>query len=230
MRILILETSGMKGEVALADENAVLHCQTLSADRKQARELVPTIDAVLREGGVKAREIDLLLVNIGPGSYTGLRVGIMCATSLAYINRCAILGVQNLAVLAAEAPVDFAAICPAVDAQQGMVYCATFDRNVGDGLPAPKHETQILNADEWSKTLIPGSFVTGPALDRFESVVPAHCVIAQQGQRHPTAKGVWKVGLADYHAGRRDDFWSLEPLYLRSSSAEIRWDRRHPQP
>ena len=90
MRILLIETSGSAGSVALADETGLLAEETLPAARKQARDLAPKLQSLLRSQSWNARSVDLVLVDVGPGSYTGLRVGLTTAKSFCYAVGCEI--------------------------------------------------------------------------------------------------------------------------------------------
>src|SRR5262245_8574874 len=95
-RLLILETSGRRGLVAVALGGAVREARRLDDARRNAvaRDLAPTVAELLRGQGWKAVDLDAVLVSVGPGSYTGLRVGIMSAKALAYATRCGLVGID----------------------------------------------------------------------------------------------------------------------------------------
>src|SRR5262245_54581541 len=90
-RLLILETSGKTGRVALAEGARLGIVRTLDEARRHARDLAPTIAQLCADYGWKVRELDGVVVSLGPGSYTGLRVGIMSAKTLAYASGCIVL-------------------------------------------------------------------------------------------------------------------------------------------
>src|SRR5438309_1467027 len=83
-RLLLLDTSGRRGVVALADGEALLGEHHLAESRRHARDLTPLTADLLTRQGWKARELDAVVIGLGPGSYTGLRVGLIAAKSLAY--------------------------------------------------------------------------------------------------------------------------------------------------
>jgi tRNA threonylcarbamoyladenosine biosynthesis protein TsaB len=229
MRIVVLETSGWCGELALADERHILVARRLSAARKHARDLVPTLKAMLQELGWPPKSIDLIVVGLGPGSYTGLRVGVMTAKTMAFASGSAIIGVDSMDTLAEPAPIDAERVDPIVDAQQGLVYAAEYRRTAPGEPLSLARSTTIVSAPEWAGRLVPGTYVTGPALVRYASLVPATCRVASESERDPSAGACWRVGLRRFQAGERDDFWTIEPHYLRPSAAEQKWAARHPQ-
>ena len=103
-RLLLIETSGRSGQVALAEGNALLAVRRLDEARHQARDLAPAVADLLAAIGWKPRDIAAIVVSRGPGSYTGLRVGIMSAKTFAYAAGCALLAIDTFAVIAAQAP------------------------------------------------------------------------------------------------------------------------------
>src|SRR5690349_16583220 len=105
-RLLILETSGKIGRVAVAEGARFGDVQTLDGARRHARDLAPTIAELCAARGWKVRELDGVLVSLGPGSYTGLRIGIMSAKTLAYASGCLVLGLPTFAAIARQAPAE----------------------------------------------------------------------------------------------------------------------------
>lgn len=221
MRTLLIETSTTEGEVALADERGLVAIRRLSSERKHARDLVPFLRELFLETGWKPRELTALFLDLGPGSYTGLRVGVATAKSLAYATGASVVGVDVMHVLAEGAPPRAADVHVIVDAQQSSVYAAAFRRASREAAPIMVGDIGILPAAEWAAGLRPGSFVTGPGLSTAK-VLPAGCQVASESERLPRAEHLWKVARRLWEAGRREDFWTLEPLYLRPSSAEAK--------
>ena len=223
MNALILETSSRAGEVAVAVGGAVTCVRALPADGRHAAQLAPLVAECLAETGLSVRRLDLLVVDVGPGSYTGLRVGVATVKGLAYVAGCEVVAVDLMDVLARAARTAYGAdavVSAVADAQGADVYAQTFRGAAPDG------PIEVVAAERWAAALAEGTLVTGPALAKHAAAVPERCVVVGAGLRTPTAAMVWDAGLAAYHAGRRDDAWSLRPLYLRRSSAEINWDRR----
>src|SRR5260370_39658186 len=103
-RLLILETSGRIGQVGLALGSRLLAWRRLDEARRHARDLAPSVADLLREQQWKPREVQAVVVSRGPGSYTGLRVGIMSAKTFAYATGCALVAADTFAAIAATTP------------------------------------------------------------------------------------------------------------------------------
>ena len=229
LRVVVIETAGTNGAVAVADAQQLLASRDLTAARRHARDLAPALEEMLAERDWRPSSIDLVLVDIGPGSYTGLRVGITTAKTLAYATGAAVLGVDGMSVLAENAPPRELDIAVAVDAQQNRLYVARFRRESDADPPELVEPTRIVPAGAWIGSLPSSTFVTGPGVDRIESSLPAERYAADRSLRRPNAEALFRVGMRSYRTGRRDDPWTLEPSYLRASSAEEKWDRKREQ-
>ncbi|HEY8503823.1 MAG TPA: tRNA (adenosine(37)-N6)-threonylcarbamoyltransferase complex dimerization subunit type 1 TsaB, partial [Gemmataceae bacterium] len=129
-RWLIIETSGRAAAVALADGGAV-EARPLPEGRRHARDLAARTRELLDARGLRARDLDGVIVSQGPGSYTGLRVGVMSAKALAYATGCRLVAVETFRAIARQAPPGATAVDVLADAQQGRVYAQPFRR------PAP---------------------------------------------------------------------------------------------
>lgn len=219
-RYLILETSHQPGVVALADDRAILGQHILDEARRHARDLVPAAKRLLEEHACQPRELAAVFVSIGPGSYTGLRVGVMSAKMLAYATGCALIGIETFAAIARQAPAEADHLAVIADAQQGKIYVQHFSQS-DDGWSATDSLT-IRPFAEWT----PPSWVSGPGLDMFMKHLPPSQKIAPRADWTPRAESLRSIGVATLRAGRRDDPFTLEPLYLRPSSAEENWKKR----
>jgi tRNA threonylcarbamoyladenosine biosynthesis protein TsaB len=151
-----------------------------------------------------------VIVGLGPGSYTGLRVGLASAKALAYATGCQFFGVETFAAIALRAPQDFKDISVVADALQGRVFRRDYRRN---GTLTPLCPLQIVTKDDWLKSLRPGSVASGPAAGLFD--VPR----IDEADREPQPIDLLKAVLSCPWAVNTD-VWRAEPLYLRGSSAE----------
>src|SRR5262245_54270024 len=223
-RLLLLETSGKRGQVAVALGERVVGRRSLDEGRRHARDLAPAVADLLRDQGWSARQLDAVLVSRGPGSYTGLRVGIVSAKALAYATGCAILGIDTFAVLAHQAPPACDRLDVIADAQQQNVYVQPFARTAGGWRPTAG--LAIRPFHDWLANRDPLARVTGPGLEKWSGQVPADVARVAEGLCTPSVDSLMSLGLARYRAEERDDLYALEPLYLRPSSAEQQWGGR----
>jgi tRNA threonylcarbamoyladenosine biosynthesis protein TsaB len=225
-RLLILETSSRAGQVALAVGAAVLHVRRLDDARRHARDLAAAVRALLGAQGWTAAELDGVIVSRGPGSYTGLRVGVMSAKTLAYATGCALLAVDTFAAIALQSPDEALLVDVIADAQQDRLYVQRFERATAVGAFECRAPLSIRPFAEWVSTLVPPVWVSGPGVQGREDRLPAGVRLSPPSCWDPHPQSLLRLGLARYLSGERDDVWMLEPLYLRPSSAEEQWERR----
>lgn len=215
-RLLILETSHRVGNVALALGDAIVGERHLDESRRHARDLAPAIRELLSAQSWRARQLDAVVVSIGPGSYTGLRVGIVSAKTLAFATGCALIGVNTFEAIAERTPSQHANIDVIADAQQDHVYVQRFGTQ-----PAP---LTILPLETWLESARAcNASVTGPGLERFADRVNGLAILPMEFWYAQPAS-LLKIGLARYRKGERDDPFAVEPLYLRATEAERKWD------
>jgi tRNA threonylcarbamoyladenosine biosynthesis protein TsaB len=220
---LLIETSGRPGAVAVALGPKLLAVRPLDEARRHTRDLAPAVAELLRAQGWGPREVHGVLVSRGPGSYTGLRVGIMSAKAFAYATGCAVIAVDTFAVVAAQTPRGIGRLDILADAQQDKVYVQPFGFDTGW---QPIAQMIVCPFSDWLRQRDACTWVSGPGLARWGPSLPPDTPQVEPARRDPTAQALLEVGLDLYQTGRRDDLWTLEPLYLRPSSAEEQWGKR----
>ncbi len=222
-RLLILETSGKIGQVAVAEGQRLGPVRLLNESRRHARDLARAIVELCAEQGWRVRDLEAVIVSLGPGSYTGLRIGIMSAKTLAYASGCVVLGIETFAAIAYRAPAEAKVVDVIADAQQQNIYVQRWNRVVQNWECEP---LRISSINEWVSRLGPGIWVSGPGVDLHESMMPAESQRVTSEMRNPDPQSLLELGLRRWHRNEADDLWALEPLYLRPSSAEEKWDRK----
>jgi tRNA threonylcarbamoyladenosine biosynthesis protein TsaB len=223
-RSLIIETSGRTGAVAIASGTELLSVQHLDEARRHARDLAPVMAALLTERGWGLRDLSATIVSLGPGSYTGLRVGIMSAKVLAYATGCVLIGVPTFSAVALQAPGTANQLDVIADAQQDKVYIQGFERSgVAWSATTPLRVTPFT---DWLARRDATTWVTGPGLHRWKTHIPECARVAPETCWDPQPQSLLRFGIARYLAGESDDPYALEPLYLRPSSAEEQWHAR----
>jgi tRNA threonylcarbamoyladenosine biosynthesis protein TsaB len=225
-RLLIIESSSQAGEVALAAGEHLLEVFYLAEPRRYARDLALGVRELLWEQKWQARDLDGVLVSHGPGSYTGLRVGIMSAKALAYATGCALLAIDTFAAIARQAPDEALTIHVLADAQQDKIYVQSFRRAAVGAEPMALGPLAIEPVDDLLPRLPTGAWVSGPGLRKYEGRMPVDVSLVKVSRREAKSWSLLELGLARYRRGERDDLWTVEPLYLRPSSAEEQWDRK----
>jgi tRNA threonylcarbamoyladenosine biosynthesis protein TsaB len=224
MRILALETSGTSGTVAALEDRQLLGELSLGDDRRSAQSLAPAIDRLLAEVGWSPGELELVAVTDGPGSFTGLRIGVTTAKALAYAAGAQVMGVNTLEVIARQAGPLTGPLWTVVDAQRGELFAARFLPSAGDGEPV---EVQVIDGQQWLAGLKESDAVSGPGLARLAGAVGPGVIVVERRLWPPTAATVGQLGYEQFQAGRRDDVFQLAPRYYRRAAAEEQWHRRH---
>lgn len=231
MLTLAFDTSGLHGSVALLDGAKLLAERVLTTDRRSAQTLAPAIVELLASQQITAKQIRLVATTIGPGSFTGLRVGITAAKTFAYAAGAEVIGISTLEAIAhgIQPHQPGLNVVPEIhailDAQRKELFLARFTstattRDDNGLLPIARlTDDTIISADDWLASLNTGTIVAGAALDRLQPRLPPE-VIADLHSRQPSAAILGRLAHRDYQSGRRDDLWKLAPLYLRPSYAE----------
>jgi len=225
LNILVLDTATQWGVLAVATTAGAVHTSVDDASRQHGRHLVPGIRTLLHKSGLSAQDIEIIAVGLGPGSYTGLRIGLTAAKTLAFATRAALIGLDSLEVVARNAPAEAGSVCVVADAQRGNVYIARFDRS-GLGRPLIRMSpTRIEPFASFVSGLAEGTYVLGPGLEPHRATLPGSLRTMPPETGRPDPGHLLDVAREAWNAGRRDDPWFLEPFYLRPSAAEEQWDR-----
>ena len=217
--ILALETSGRHGSVAVLRGDETLSQGKIEASQRTASAMTPLIAEVLRSGDLRLAEIDIVGVTIGPGSFTGLRVGVTTAKTLAYVTKCQVIGVNTLDAIACQAPSSVASVWVVIDAQRQQLFAAYYERDAA-GRMVERRATHLIDKQDWLHAFNAGDAVMGPGLNKLQSDLPAEIQVIDNTLWEPTAASVGAVTHELFKAGQRDDVWKLAPLYFRPSAAE----------
>jgi tRNA threonylcarbamoyladenosine biosynthesis protein TsaB len=233
--ILAVDTSGFSGSVALLQGPVVLAERALDPARRSAQTLAPAIAEVLRSQQVQPAQIRLVATTIGPGSFTGLRVGVTTAKSFAYAVGADVVGVSTLEAIAMELPLQMHISHPreihaVLDAGRKELFVGRFRAEaIGEEYPdlagglvfqraAPD---TLIAADAWLASLPADAIVAGTGLARLLPRLPGTVTIAPRELWEPRASRVGGLALSiNWHREQSDDVWRLAPVYLRPSYAE----------
>ena len=219
MKVVALETSGTQGSVALLDETTVLFERRLPTGQRTARSLLPTLEAMLNDQGWRPADVELVGATTGPGSFTGLRIGVVTAKTFAYATGAKLVGVHTLAAIAAGVGEVAGRLWAVLDAQRGELFVALFDNNrpLDDAASPP---TEILPTSEWLDRLKPGDVVAGPPLAKWRDKLPTGVIIAKEAAWTPMAGPAGVLGVKRFRRHGSVDALALAPQYYRKSAAE----------
>jgi tRNA threonylcarbamoyladenosine biosynthesis protein TsaB len=231
--ILGIDTATAQVSVAVGGHEGVLASTRSVRGRQHAETLVPSIEFVCRQARVELSEISVVAVDLGPGLFTGLRVGVAAAKAMAHALRVPMIGVPSLDLVAFPLRFSPKLIVAAVDARRGELFTASY-RQVPGGIQrfTPHH---VVSPDDLASELLATAeecVLVGDGAVRYREVFEGlHKVeIIEEGLAYPAASSL--VMLAHAQALREQWVkpWDLQPLYLRKPDAEINWQTREDEP
>ena len=182
MLILGIETSGSRGSIAVCrDEDCLADVELENAPRRHAQSLVSQIGELFRQLDLKIADLGAVAVSVGPGSFTGLRVGTVCARR-SPTRRARLAAVDTFEAIAANSPSDADAVQVIADAQRGDLFVADY-RRLPAGQWACVHPPSIVRAVDWFASLTVRDLVSGPGLQSYPPSGPIiwRCLPAQPG-------------------------------------------------
>lgn len=224
MNLLAIETSTLRAAIAIQRDDGTEFSAPAESGRRHGRELVPSIRDLLARAGLKTGDLGAIGVGLGPGSYTGLRVGVTAAKTLAYATGATLYGLDSLAFFARAASVEATRVTVVSDAQRGDLHVADFGSQTSGGplsrLGPTRIESRADALASWSDPLT----VVGPGLEAWDAEWPPGIVVQRDLAPAPEILlGLLRESILE---GKDADPWFLEPIYLRRSAAEDQWDRR----
>ncbi len=224
MKVVGIETSSLIGNVAVCDGGTIVGKKTFGKNLNHGKEIVSSLESIFNEINWEPRDIDLIAVSIGPGSYTGLRIGITCAKTLAYGLDKPVINVPTLDVLVENVKEDNAKIiCPVLDAKRKSVYACIYDRDKNRRIT----DYLIISPDSLIDMLPESTLIFGDGVAPYKDIFTQKDIIIAEDEKPGIADAVnvAKLGLKRYVQGKRCEINSLVPLYLRKSEAEEKMEK-----
>ncbi|MCD6384827.1 tRNA (adenosine(37)-N6)-threonylcarbamoyltransferase complex dimerization subunit type 1 TsaB [Candidatus Sumerlaeota bacterium] len=226
MKVLGIETATPSGGVAIIDESTglVVSVQVYSSETHSVR-LMPTVERALKLSGLALKDIDAIGVSIGPGSFTGIRIGMSVAKGLAFAGDRPLIAVPTLEALAYRYFRAGKLICPMIDARRQEVYAAIFEvSSDGRRLQQVGKDMVILPRNLLQQICQPAIFSGTGALRYRELIVTTLGDRAEFAPPHrilPSAEEVAYLALERFKENKIADPTTLEPRYIRPSDAEL---------
>jgi len=224
MLVLGVETSTRTGSIALMRDGHLVAEQPLPDEgRRHAQTIVSTAAEILRQAGLKANSCDRIAVSVGPGSFTGLRVGVVFAKTYSWMTGCGLAGVRTSDAIAEGVELS-AELWTLIDAQRGDIYATLYNRNPTNGRWTKSRETRLMSFESWLAGTSSGQAVSGPVLGRYAERISDQLIVAPDSNWIPTARCVAQLAFGDDSDMNMAECFSLVPYYIRRSSAEEKWD------
>jgi tRNA threonylcarbamoyladenosine biosynthesis protein TsaB len=217
MRVLAVETSTLSGGAALLDDERVVGEYILDVRITHSERLMAAIDQLLSDAGWTARDLEGLAVTVGPGSFTGLRVGLSTVKGLALALAIPVAAVPTLDAMAAMLPYAALPVCPVLDARKREVYASLYR---WDGLAMRRQWDYLAIApDDLARRLDEPVIVVGDGADAISSAFARRVSPPRRG---PAPAVVGALGRTRLAIGDTVAAADLVPIYLRPSEAELK--------
>ncbi len=227
MLTLAIDTATKICTVALLQDQKILGEYSINAGMTHSEGLLPQIEQLLQRAGRQKNELELLAVSMGPGSFTGLRIGLATAEAVAYSRQCFLHGVNTLKALAWNLPVDGLLLSPVLDAQKGNYYQSLYrwDKGVlSEIMPVRVVSGAVLYEElacRGERVALLGE------CDRLEqNRLPLNVFAAPHTLRMPHASSVGLAALDEFSVAEDRKILGLEPYYIRRSEAEELWEKK----
>lgn len=230
MKVLAIDTSNHPMSVALVEDSALMATTTLNMVRNHSIYLMPTIDHLMKEVGWQPEDLDRVVVAQGPGSYTGVRIAVTTAKTLALTLHLPVVGISSLAVVALNTlPTTKGLVVPFFDARRGNVFAGAYQW-VGGHLVNQMADAHLAIGDLLTKL---GSqdqpvIMLGQRTKRINAkieTVPDNVTFAPRSFGLPST---YRLALAGEDAAPVTDLDNFVPHYLRITEAEAQWQKQHP--
>jgi tRNA threonylcarbamoyladenosine biosynthesis protein TsaB len=218
--ILSIETSTTDCSVAISDKGKTIIFEKLFLEKSHANLLTVAIESITGHANIKLEDLDAIAVSKGPGSYTGLRIGVSTAKGLCYALDKPLIAINTLAAMAAEVNqfnIGKLALCPMIDARRMEVYTALFDADMNE-LQATS--AKILGETSFDETLVSTNVLFfGNGSNKFQELmqgkVGAHFIDGIS----PSADAIGKLAYDSYTKDEFEDVAYFEPFYLKDFKA-----------
>jgi tRNA threonylcarbamoyladenosine biosynthesis protein TsaB len=228
MKILSIETSTKVGSVAIMEDEHLIAEYILNVVSTHSERLLPSIDQILKDSQLTVRDIEGFAVSLGPGSFTGLRIGISTVKGLALAAEKGVVGVPTLDVLAHNLMFTRLLVCPLLDARKGEVYTALYQGDGSGRLEKLTPDLAIKPEELLTRIKEPVIFL-GDGVEAYRDKLRSgqdNCLFAPAYLNQPRASVLASLGLEKFRRGHIFKEDEIQPLYCRLAEAEIAWKEK----
>ncbi|MGY3779115.1 tRNA (adenosine(37)-N6)-threonylcarbamoyltransferase complex dimerization subunit type 1 TsaB [Isobaculum melis] len=230
MKILAIDTSNQVMTIALLEDQTILGELTTNIKGNHSTRLMPGIDQLMKEVGMVPNQLEKIVVAKGPGSYTGLRIGVVIAKTLAWTLDIPLVGISSLKSLAGNVRHFEGVIVPIFDARRDNIYTGAYQykgKQLAVVIP-DQHIAAEKMSEQLEKINQPILFV-GMDAEQFDPIFKKHLSVAYDfaapEENMPSACVLGRLGLAEAPS----DTHEFLPSYLKLAEAEENWQKAHPE-
>jgi tRNA threonylcarbamoyladenosine biosynthesis protein TsaB len=225
MRVLGIDTSTMTAGVGLVENDEVLVDINFDVKVTYSEILMPTIEETLKMVGLRVGDLDGFAICIGPGSFTGLRIGLSTIKGLSFATGKPLACVPSLDALASRSLFCRYQVAPLLDAKKNEVYAAFYE--TGDGKVARKSDFWATDIVSLAGKVSMKTLFVGPGARLYQKelvdLLGKKVYFALGEQSTPSGASVARIGTRKLASGQTEDVSQLEPLYIRKSETELKF-------
>jgi len=225
MLTLAFDTSSKSAAVAVLRDDVILYDALINVDLNHSEVILPAIEQACLQTKIKIAEFDLFACTLGPGSFTGLRIGASTLKGLMLATQKPAVGISSLAALALNAADSSKIICSVMDAGRGQVYTAHFQYNK-DGLLEQIDDDRVLNPSDIEYDYNKEIVFVGDGAVKYSDIINnsgnSNFRIASKAQQYIRASSLGVLGVGKYRRNELLDAQTFAPVYLRSADAVVK--------
>ncbi|TFB13696.1 tRNA (adenosine(37)-N6)-threonylcarbamoyltransferase complex dimerization subunit type 1 TsaB [Filobacillus milosensis] len=228
MNVLGIDTSNQPMSVAVYKDDTLAAELTVNVKRNHSIQLMPSVEQVMKLADLEPKSLDEIVVSEGPGSFTGIRIGMTTAKTLAWTLNIPIKTVSSLKLLASNLIYQDGLVCPYFDARRGNVYTSLYRCNKGEIIEIEKDcNLTMIEWLEYLKSLDEIIYFTSPNGENFEPLIKdelgTKAIVVNQPFNLPRAGLLF--ALSQYEA--ETPIHTVKPNYIRITQAEANWNKQH---
>jgi tRNA threonylcarbamoyladenosine biosynthesis protein TsaB len=222
--ILSADTSGERFSLALLKGNEVIGRFRAGSANRQSSDMLPELDRLLNAQRISLKDIGLFCVGLGPGSFTGLRIGVTVMRTMALALNKPIVGVASIDAIAYNAPHRKDPVCVLIDARQNKVYARIYKYRNNDLIPLSG--IMLLDVNAILGRLKTPAFFLGDGIKRYGDIISKHVSggksIALEAMWYPDAEKIAALGIERLRKKGKDNVFTLNPLYIYPKECQIK--------
>ena len=230
MKILGIDTSTMAANVAVLEDDKLICEYTINTKKTHSQKLMPMIENMLKLSDLEIKDIDAIAICVGPGSFTGLRIGMATAKAMAHVNNIPLIGVNSLEILGTNMDLCNRKICSILDAQRNQVYMNKYI--LEDNKITELEEISIKPIDELLEELSSNDeqwVLVGEAVYKYKEKIESisNITIPSPANNITKASSLCLVG-RDKMLANEDVYncYDINPMYIRKSQAEEQYEEK----
>jgi tRNA threonylcarbamoyladenosine biosynthesis protein TsaB len=223
LKILGIDTSSKVLSIAVSENTGIIREESHLINRKHSSLLVPKIDGLLKKSGIKIRRIDAFIVGLGPGSFTGLRIGVSTVKGFCMALKKPCIGVASIDAIARNATAGYSPIVPIIDAKRGQVYAAIYAKKWDQVIR--KSGYLLIEIEKLMKKIKGEAVFLGDGVGLYRekiSNLDKNAIFLEEKYWYPRAGNLIKLGFDSIKKHKKPDLSRLEPMYMYSQYCQIR--------